>query len=223
MLGVVTALETHSAWLTTTIRSLSSLGRRKLATKTQRREAVQNRLKAMSHDTRAKALRILTERTASPAEIAREIGEKVENVSYHVKKMAEWGVVKPVGERTAHGAGAIQHFYKAVVWAQIDAAEWEELNAAFASGFLDEIGQKMLRDIAESLDAGLLGKDANFHLTRTPLTFDEQGRQEVLEIAEKARKDILEAQDRASQRIAESGEESAPYTSIQGFFEVPKR
>lgn len=194
-----------------------------MATKAQRREAVQNRLKAMSHDTRAKALRILTERTASPAEIAREIGEKVENVSYHVKKMVEWGVVKPVGERPAHGAGAIQHFYKATVWPQVDAAEWEELNAAFASGFLDEIGQKMLGDIAESFKAGLLGKDRNFHLTRTRLTFDTQGRQEVLEIAERARKEILEAQARAKERIAESDEESAPYSSIQGFFEVPKR
>lgn len=194
-----------------------------LTTKAQRKQAAQNRLKAMSHDTRAKALRILVERTASPAEIAREIGEKVENVSYHVKKMAEWGVVKPVGERKAHGAGAIQHFYRAIEWHLIDAAEWEELNAALANDFLEDIGQKMLSDIVESLDAGLLGKDANFHLTRTPLTFDEQGRQEVLEIAEKARKDILEAQARAKQRIAESGAKSAPYSSIQGFFEVPKR
>jgi DNA-binding transcriptional ArsR family regulator len=194
-----------------------------VATKTQRKEAAQNRLKAMSHETRAKALRILNERTASPAEIAREIGEKVENVSYHVKKMVEWGVVKPVGERTAHGAGAIQHFYRAVEWHLIDAPEWEELNAALASNVLQDVGQKMLSDIVESLEAGLLVKNANIHLTRTPLTFDAQGRQEVLEIAEKARKDILEAQDRASQRIAEGGEESAPYTSIQGFFEVPKR
>jgi DNA-binding transcriptional ArsR family regulator len=194
-----------------------------LATKTQRREAAQNRLKAMSHDTRAKALRILNERTASPAEIAREIGEKVENVSYHVKKMVEWGVVKPVGERKAHGAGAIQHFYRATEWHLIDAPEWEELNAALANNFLEDVGQKMLSDIVESLEAGLLVKNANIHLTRTPLTFDEQGRQEVLEIAEKARKDILKAQDRASQRIAESDEGSAPYTSIQGFFEVPKR
>lgn len=194
-----------------------------LATKAQRREAVQNRLKAMSHDTRAKALRILTERTASPAEIAREIGEKVENVSYHVKKMAEWGVVKPVGERKAPGAGAIQHFYRATVWHLVDADEWEELNAALASDFLGDIGQKMLSDIAESLDAGLLGKDRNFHLTRTRLVFDEQGRQEVLEIAERARKDILQAHDRAKQRIAESGEGGTPCSSIQGFFEVPRR
>jgi DNA-binding transcriptional ArsR family regulator len=194
-----------------------------LATKAQRREAVQNRLKAMSHETRAKALRILTERTASPAEIAREIGEKVENVSYHVKKMVEWGVVKPVGERKAPGAGAIQHFYRATVWHQVDAEEWEDLNAALASDFLGDIGQKMLGDVADSLDAGLLGKDRNFHLTRTCLTFDLQGRQEALEIFEKARKDILQAHDRAKQRIAESGEDGLPYSSIQGFFEVPRR
>jgi DNA-binding transcriptional ArsR family regulator len=194
-----------------------------LATKAQRREAVQNRLKAMSHDTRAKALRILTERTASPAEIAREIGEKVENVSYHVKKMAEWGVVKPVGERKAPGAGAIQHFYRATVWHQVDADEWEELNAALAGDFLGDIGQKMLGDIVESLDAGLLGKDRHFHLTRTRLVFDEEGREEALEIAERARKDILQARDRAKQRIAESGKGGIPYSSIQGLFEVPRR
>jgi DNA-binding transcriptional ArsR family regulator len=177
----------------------------------------------MSHDTRAKALRILAERTASPAEIAREIGEKVENVSYHVKKMVEWGVVKPVGERKAPGAGAIQHFYRATVWHQVDDEEWEELNAALASDFLEDVGQRMLADIAESLEAGLLGKDRNFHLTRTRLTVDAEGRQEVLEIAERAREDILQAQDRSRQRIAKSGEEAAPYSSIQGFFELPHK
>jgi DNA-binding transcriptional ArsR family regulator len=192
-----------------------------LATKAQRRAAAQNRLKAMSHETRAKALRILTERTASPAEIAREIGEKVENVSYHVKKMAEWGVVKPVGERKAHGAGAIQHFYKATVWTHVDAADWEELNAAVASGFLGDIGQQMLSDIVTSLDAGLLGKDRHFHLTRTRMAFDEQGREEALEIAERARREIVQAQARAKERMAESGEASIPCSSIQGFFEVP--
>jgi DNA-binding transcriptional ArsR family regulator len=194
-----------------------------LATKAQRREAVQNRLKAMSHETRAKALRILTERTASPAEIAREIGEKVENVSYHVKKMAEWGVVKPVGERKAPGAGAIQHFYKATVWPQLDAEEWEGLNAALAGDLLGEIGREMLGDIAASLDAGLLGKDGSFHLTRTRLIVDTKGLEEALEIAERARKDIMRARDRARERLAESGEEGIPCSSLQGFFKLPVR
>jgi DNA-binding transcriptional ArsR family regulator len=175
----------------------------------------------MSHDTRAKALRILSERTASPAEIAREIGEKVENVSYHVKKMAEWGVVKLVSERKADGAGAIEHFYRATVWHLIDTVEWEELHAALAADFLGDIAQKMLADIAESLDANLLGKDKNFHLTRTRLAFDGQGRQEVLEIEERARKEILEVQALAKERMAESGEKSVPHSSIQAFFEVP--
>jgi DNA-binding transcriptional ArsR family regulator len=200
---------------------LKSLKGGELATKAQRREAAQNRLKAMSHDTRARSLRILSERTASPAEIAREIGEKVENVSYHVKKMAEWGVVKLVSERKAHGAGAIEHFYRATVWHLIDTVEWEELHAALAADFLGDIAQKMLADIVESLDANLLGKDKDFHLTRTRLAFDEQGKQEVLEIEERAREEILQAQARAMERMADSGEESIAHSSIQAFFEVP--
>ena len=61
-----------------------------MSTKTQRRKATKNRIKAMSHPLRGEILRILTERTSSPAEMARELDEELSNVSYHTKQLVEF-------------------------------------------------------------------------------------------------------------------------------------
>ena len=42
-----------------------------MSTKTESRKAAENRIRAMSHPLRAAVLRILAERTASPAEMTR--------------------------------------------------------------------------------------------------------------------------------------------------------
>lgn len=192
-----------------------------MSTKTQRRQATQNRIKAMSHPLRASILRILVERTASPAEMARELDEELSNVSYHTKQLVGFECAELVSTRPVRGA--LEHFYRATERHMIDTEEWDELDPLVAEGILCEIEQKMLDDFVASAKARLIGGDKNFHLTRTPLVYDEEGLQEALEVHEKARLELLEVEARSAARMVKSGEEGTNVSSSQSLFKMPDR
>jgi DNA-binding transcriptional ArsR family regulator len=80
-------------------------------TSTKGRGASENRIRAISHPLRAAILRILAERTASPAEMARELGEELSNVSYHAKQLVRLECAELVA--MGYARGAVEHFYRA--------------------------------------------------------------------------------------------------------------
>lgn len=192
-----------------------------MSTKTQGRKASENRIKAMSHPLRASILRMLSERTASPAEMARELDEELSNVSYHTKQLVEFECAELVSTRPVRGA--LEHFYRATERHLIDAEEWEELDPVMAEDLLCEIVQKMLDDFVASRRAGVVGSDEHFHLTRTLMALDEQGMQEALEVHERARLEIAEIQARSAARMVESGEKGISVSTSQSCFALPER
>jgi DNA-binding transcriptional ArsR family regulator len=190
-----------------------------MSTKTQRRKATENRIKAMSHPLRAAILRLLADRTASPAEMARELGEELSNVSYHTKQLVEFECAELVSTRPVRGA--LEHFYRATERHLIDTEEWEELDPVVAEDLVCEFMQKILDDFVASARAKLIGGDRDFHLTRTPLVLDQEGLQEALEAHERLRLEILEIEARSASRLLESGERGTTASSAQGCFKVP--
>ena len=66
----------------------------------------------VAHPTRARCFSILAERTASPVEIAQEIGKDVGHVGYHVRKLQQLDLIELVDERPVRGA--VEHFYRAI-------------------------------------------------------------------------------------------------------------
>lgn len=190
-----------------------------MSTKIKRQKAAQNRIKAMNHPLRAALLRILVERTSSPAEMARELDQDLSNVSYHTKQLVEFECAELVSTRPVRGA--LEHFYRATERHLIDVEEWEELDPLVAENILCEIMQKMLDDFVDSARAGVIGADDKFHLTRTPLVLDQEGLQEALAAHERAREELLEIEARSAARLVESGEEGTNVSSSQGCFEMP--
>ncbi|MGE5336081.1 MAG: helix-turn-helix domain-containing protein [Nitrososphaerota archaeon] len=190
-----------------------------MSTKAERRKASENRIKAMSHPLRAAVLRILGDRTASPAEMARELGEELSNVSYHTKQLVEFECAELVSTRPVRGA--LEHFYRATERHLIDTEDWEELDPVVAEDVICETQQKMLDDFVASVRAQMIGADKNFHLTRTPLLLDSQGLEEALEIHERARLEMADVQARSANRMAGSGEEGFKVSSAQGCFRMP--
>lgn len=94
--------------------------------RTERPMASENRIKAMSHPLRAAVLRILAERTASPAEMARELGAELSNVSYHAKQLVAFECAELVDIQVVRGA--LEHFYRATELPLIDIDEWLTLD-----------------------------------------------------------------------------------------------
>jgi len=190
-----------------------------MSTKTERRKASENRIKAMSHPLRAAILRILADRTTSPAEMARELDEELSNVSYHTKQLVGFECAELVSTRPVRGA--LEHFYRATERHLIDTEEWEELDPVIAEDLVCEFMQKILDDFVASARAGIVGSDKNFQLTRTPLVLDPQGLQEVLETHERMRLEILEIESRSAARLVESEEAGVNVSSSQACFQMP--
>ncbi|MFL5897143.1 MAG: ArsR/SmtB family transcription factor [Solirubrobacterales bacterium] len=190
-----------------------------MSTKAQRRKAAENRIKAMSHPLRAAILRILVDRTASPAEMARELDEELSNVSYHTKQLVEFECAELVSTRPVRGA--LEHFYRGTERHLIETEEWEELDPVMAEDIICETQQKILDDFVTSMRAQLVGGDKDFHLTRTPLVLDAQGLQEALEAHERARLELVEIGARSATRLVDSGEEGLNVCSAQSCFKMP--
>jgi DNA-binding transcriptional ArsR family regulator len=85
-------------------------------------------LKALSHPTRVKALAIMSDRAASPSEIARQLDVELSGASYHVRVLEELGLIELVEEEPVRGS--VAHFYRAVDQNSVDSPGWENLDSA---------------------------------------------------------------------------------------------
>src|SRR4051794_18196302 len=74
-------------------------------------------VKALAHPLRVQILSTLEDRIASPSDLATELGAPLGNVSYHVRTLADLGLVKLVKRRTRRGA--VEHYYQARGGAQV--------------------------------------------------------------------------------------------------------
>src|SRR3954451_17338475 len=162
-------------------------------------------VKALNHPVRVKALTILTERTASPKEIAGEIDTPLSNVSYHVRVLDELGLVEIREEESVRGS--VAHFYRAVERPLIHNPDWEKLSPRVRSAFSGYVIETLMSDAAKSLEFGLFDQREDRHLTRTPLWLDERGWRKVTAIQIKALDGILKEQAAAAARLNKSGKE----------------
>jgi len=63
-------------------------------------------LRLIAHPLRLQILSLLTGQTMSAAEIARELDDTQANVSYHMRRLADGGLIRLVGERQIRGGVA---------------------------------------------------------------------------------------------------------------------
>lgn len=206
-----------------------------MATKAQRRQATQNRIKAMSHPLRAEAFRLIRDLgLISPKEVALVLEADLREVSYHIRKLREFRCIEEAERRKVRGLDA--HFYRATAQHMIDTDEWAELAEAepeMAEFLVDEFMQSIVDDFTEvmravvadftgSRRADIVGLDEEFYLTRTPLVLDPTGVREALEASEEYETKIMEASARSLERQASEGTDQVPVSSSIAFFKMPK-
>ncbi len=173
--------------------------------------------KALSNELRGEILTILSERKASPYEIARELEENPSSVEYHIRKLLEFGCAELVDERSVRGA--TEHFYRATELHFVATEDWESLDPATKSS---EVGQFMQAQIDAFVKWGRkVGRNNRFHLTMTPASLDERGCEETMEILDRARQEVEEAVAASNGRIAETGVPEEAFTLAISFFETP--
>jgi DNA-binding transcriptional ArsR family regulator len=133
-------------------------------------------VKAMAHPMRVRILAILDERTASPVEIATDLGAPLQNVSYHVRQLAAVGLIELVSQTPRRGA--LEHHYRAVARRHIPDGVWARVptlvKQATVGSALGEIGEQVQ---TAAMTGGFDSDDA--HLTRTNVELDPEGWREL--------------------------------------------
>jgi DNA-binding transcriptional ArsR family regulator len=165
---------------------------------------------AVAHPTRMHAMSVFWEREASPREIATELGEPINNVTYHVNQLVNLGWIELVARRPARGGRVVEHFYKAIKGSQFDDAEWDNLGHKEKLLVDRTIMNLMSRDIAEAMLAGTFFATEDNHLTRIPIEVDAEGWEETKEILDRTLDELMEVRARSANRAAADGEETFP-------------
>lgn len=153
--------------------------------------------KALAHPLRARVLVALSERVASPNEIARELGEPLGRVSHHFRVLAKIGTIELVETRPRRGA--VEHFYRATIRPVIDDASWAQLPIGARRSLAAQPLRGALHDAADAA-TGSGFDDALVHVSRTLLELDREAREQVAETLAAALDRVLEIQAQARER-----------------------
>jgi DNA-binding transcriptional ArsR family regulator len=170
-------------------------------TKTSPEGITQQLAKALAHPLRVRILTSLHKGISSPNQLARELGEPLGNVSYHVKTLLEYDCVELV--KTEPRRGAVEHFYRATERAFFSDAEWEKIPASARKGISGVTLQSIGQDATEALVAGTINGRTDTHLTHTPLLLDQKGWNELTALLAETQSRAVEIQQEAAGRLAE--------------------
>ena len=168
-------------------------------------------VKAMGHPLRLRLLALLSERVASPSELAEELGEPLGNVSYHVRTLADFGCIELVD--TTPRRGALEHHYRAVVRPFFSDRDWAQLPSPVRRSISDGVLAQIWRDAAEAAEAGSFDSREDRHLSRTNLVLDDVGWRELGELLTQVIERAFEIQAESAARLQTEGAERPPVTS----------
>lgn len=173
----------------------------------------------MSHRLRVQALTVLSDRIASPKEIAKQLGARLSVVSHHVKELLNAGLIELVDEQPRRGT--VEHFYRSILRPLLGNEEWEKLSLEERKQFSAWIVQLVMGDIAKAMDAGTFDARMERHATRVPLYVDEEGWRELVQIHATALDAEFQVQAASAERMAKSGEDGFHVSASILCMEVP--
>jgi len=200
----------------TTKRSKKGKGRAKSS-----RGVNQALVKSLAHELRAEILAILNERMASPNELAKELGEGLSQVSYHVKVLKDYEVIRLV--KTEPRRGAVEHYYRATSRAYLTDRDWHELPKSAREAMSADLFQMILDDVVASLEDEVFDEREDRHMSWTPMMVDEQGWKEINGILDATLKQVLKAQAASVKRLAKSKEDGINMSVSMLGYEVPEK
>jgi DNA-binding transcriptional ArsR family regulator len=177
---------------------------------------------ALSHPTRMRAMNILWQREASPREIAAELDEPLNNVTYHVNQLLELGWIELVAERPAHGGRVVEHVYKSATSSLVSDEEWNALGENEKLQMDKTIMSLMSKDVSDAILSGSFFTRDDNHLTRIPIEVDAEGWEETKEILDRALAELLAVRETVANRVVAEGGETFPTKVEIIHFESPR-
>lgn len=167
-------------------------------TRTSPEGITQQLAKALAHPLRVKILTSLHRGVSSPNQLSQELDEPLGNVSYHVKTLLEYDCVELV--KTEPRRGAVEHFYRATERTFFSDSDWKKIPASARKGITGSMLETVGQDATEALVAGTIDARTDSHVSRTPLTLDDQGWSDVTALLADTLGKALQIQEEAATR-----------------------
>jgi DNA-binding transcriptional ArsR family regulator len=167
-----------------------------------------------------RVLSILSDRPASVAELADELGQKVEHLAPDLVELERAGLI----ESDDGGAGddAAEHRYFSSKMGLVPETKWQQLSPEERHEISVAINHLIQADMDRALEAGSFDARTDRTLVRTPLIVDEQAWSELalahIEFANR----IFEIQAVSKVRLEKSEDEGIHARAILTLFEMPK-
>jgi DNA-binding transcriptional ArsR family regulator len=175
----------------------------------------QRLVKGLAHPLRVRILMTLAGGTASPSEIADDLGERLGNVSYHMRVLAELECIDLIETRPVRGA--TEHYYKVRSEAFIGSAPWQKLPAQILGHAATESLRSFIAKAVEAIEHETFEKREGSRITWFPQPVDQEGWDEVVSILANAEKLLKRAVQRSAQRL--NGGEPIPILVALAAFE----
>jgi DNA-binding transcriptional ArsR family regulator len=175
--------------------------------KRQTASAVDSRLaKALAHPLRVQLLAALNEGVASPNELAKKLDEPLTNVSYHVRMLHDLGCIELVD--TEPRRGALEHYYRAVVRPFFGDRDWKRLPKNARGSISDAVLELVWEDAAEAIKGGLFDEREDRHLSRSVLSIDEKGWNDLHDLLAQTLDRAMQIQADSASRASKNGDDA---------------
>lgn len=135
--------------------------------------------KALAHPIRLSIMTESARRPVSAKEMADMLHEPLPKVSYHVRVMADAGLLTPV--RRTRRRGAIETHYRAVATLEISTAAWQRLPRELRTAVSEAMLLALAQDLAAAVRAGA-HENPDYMFTRAHYRADAAGREKVTDL-----------------------------------------
>jgi DNA-binding transcriptional ArsR family regulator len=168
-------------------------------------------VKALAHPLRVQILSTLEDRIASPSDLATELGAPLGNVSYHVRTLADLGLVKLVKRRTRRGA--VEHYYQARGRAQVTNRAWAQVPGVVKRSMVAvALEQAVDQAGAAAAAGGFDHEDTN--LSRQSVQLDQEGFGELSAAVGRLHEELAAIQERSTARLQKADDDAAVQTGL---------
>ena len=175
-------------------------------------------VKALAHPLRIRILGILEQHSATPKELAELLDVQLENLSYHVRTLRDFGFIKL--ERRRMVKGAVEHRYGMVARPRITAEVWQQLPALVREA-LDSASLEQIWDVVTRAATQDKMSRPESHMARRVARLDEQGFAEMSKVVGQTVDKLLEIEKQSAQRLRKHEGPQVPTVLIAMLFDAP--
>jgi Helix-turn-helix domain len=177
-------------------------------------------LKALTHNLRFRIMITLTDREASPKELAEIHDADFKRVCDHVKLLERDGLIELVD--TDSRLGGTQHFFRAKARPFVSTEDTMKLSLARRVEISDAICQAIIVDLVRATESGSMDSRPDRVLVRMPLILDEEACREADDSVVRHMEELHDIQARSAERRAVTGDPGINASSVTAIFPVPK-